>query len=759
MEQVLKYRNYIIIAALSIVTFVCFKYTINNQFTCWDDDYYVTNDPYIKALTADNLKVIFTTDITKNNFHPFCMFSLALNYYFSQMNPQGYYLTNIIIHIINTILVFFLILMLCRRLKIKDDTAFFIATLSAFWFGPHPMRVESVSWIAERKDVLYAFFYFLALMAWMKYTEGNKDKWKWYGGAILLFIASCLSKPMAVVLPFSLLAFDFLLKRRWTKEVLTDKIAFCIISLVFGGFAVYTQNKAGAIADFGKLTVPERIMYGTYGFDMYMYKFFSPTYLSTFYPYPYRYITGFLPAIYYAAPFLALGIPIVGIVAANYVYKWLNNKKDEPFQTKKNRKKEESAAPSSTEKVAGLLPFNPEQYNLYTRVAVFGFGYLAGNLVFVLQFISVGAAIMADRYSYVAYVGFIFMVIYFINEVIQRLPGLKLAFYAILLMITGWFAYLCYERTYVWHDSETLLSDAIEKYPMRALLSYKWLGNFYLDKGELDKAMENYGVLTMLHAADAKVWDNVGNIYIRKRDFQKAIDAFNQSLGVQNNVYKTYLDRALAYTQLGDSVDANRDLAIAYQLNPSLGSIVDNKSVPPGGAPPVPGRPGMMPDVPQPAQANKTGNDHLDSCILQLRSGDTLRAFRNFILAYKANPGTERILAELGFNYVNTSKQFAPAVNLYNMLLKLNSGEPHYYFYRGVAYYSLGKVPEAKADWLVSVKMNSKEVQQSASNNLAVIFESEGDYNSALKYAELSKSLGYGVDPAYLDKLRKKAGK
>jgi Flp pilus assembly protein TadD len=151
-----------------------------------------------------------------------------------------------------------------------------------------------------------------------------------------------------------------------------------------------------------------------------------------------------------------------------------------------------------------------------------------------------------------------------------------------------------------------------------------------------------------------------------------------------------------------------------------------------------------------------TGNANLDSCLYYLGRMDSLKALRNYILAYRANPAAERTLAELGFNYVNTSHKFEEAVVLYNMLLKINTGEPHYYFYRGVAYYSTGKVKEAKADWLVAVKMNSNEVKQSASNNLAVIYEGEGDYNQALYYAELSKSLGYNVDPAYIAKLRQK---
>ena len=483
MKNILFNRKFLILSAICLLTFFCFSYTLQNEFTNWDDDYYVTNDPYIKALTPHNLKIIFTEDITKNNYHPLCMLSLAVNYHFSQLNPQAYYLTNIIIHLLNVILVFFLVLQLCALLKVEENGKLFIAGFSALFFGIHPMHVESVSWIAERKDVLYAFFYFSGLICYLSYISSQKRKWYW--AAFFLFIASCLSKPMAVVFPLSLLCLDFLLNRPLNKKLMIEKIIFFLVSLICGGAAFYTQNKTGAIADFGVLTIVERIMYASFGYVMYMAKIFNPTYLSTFYPYPYRFLNGNLPVIYYAAPYIAISVPAALIYLA---YK--NNKS-------------------------------------YFRVAAFGFGFFTANVIFVLQFISVGAAIMADRYSYVAYAGLFFMITYFLYEIIKRMPAMKTALVVLLFIPSGCLAYLCYQRTCVWHDSKTLLSDAIEKYPYRALLSYKWLGNYYAEKGELDSALANYNILVQLHAADAKVYENIGKIYTQKKDYTSAMAAFD----------------------------------------------------------------------------------------------------------------------------------------------------------------------------------------------------------------------------------------
>lgn len=653
-------KQLLLLAVICIATFVTFQYTRQNQFTNWDDDFYVTNDPYIKAFTKENLKVIFTEDITKNNYHPLCMLSLAINYHFSGLEPEAYYLTNIGIHIANVILVFFLMLLICRRLKVGEAGCLFIAGFGALWFGIHPMRVESVSWIAERKDVLYAFFYFAGMLTWMQYIKGDAKKWLWYGATFLLFVMSCLSKPMAVVFPFSILCLDLLMRRKWSLGIATEKVIFFLTSLAFGLMAFYTQNKTGAVADFGVLTIAERIMYAGYGYIMYISKLFNPTYLSTFYPYPIRFVNGSLPQIFYMAPLLA-----IASVAVPLWYTW--------------KKKRE-----------------------YFPVVAFGILYFVANVMFVLQFVSVGAAIMADRYSYVAYLGLMFLLFYFLNELIRNKPGLKMAVFAAMLIYSGALAYICYERTFVWHDSESLLTDAIEKYPAKkdpekprdrkntgiAQLSYKWRGNYYMDKGELDKALEDYEVLTMLRMADAKVYDRVAVIYAMKKDYKKSLETFDLSLGVQNNVYKTYVDRALVYLDLGDTVNALKDYVIGYQLNPKA----------------------------------------------------------------------ELVLSDSGFQSVQRAAHDV-ALARYNLLLKLNTGNSFYYFYRGVALYSKGFIMPAINDWEMAMKFNVADTRKAASNNLSVAYDAIGQPELALKYLDIAIATGNKPTQEFIDGVRKKAQK
>ena len=134
--------------------------TFQNDFTNWDDDMYIRDNPLVKSLSADNLEQMFMPDekaFVGGNYHPLTILTLAINYRISGLNPWSYQLFNILLHLLNTFLVFLLLYRLCGN---KSD----IALIAALLFGIHPMHVESVSWVAERKDVLYTAFYLAGLL-------------------------------------------------------------------------------------------------------------------------------------------------------------------------------------------------------------------------------------------------------------------------------------------------------------------------------------------------------------------------------------------------------------------------------------------------------------------------------------------------------------------------------------------------------------------------------------------------------------------
>src|SRR6185312_8577231 len=405
-----------LLIVVMISTFLCYSYSLQNQLTNWDDGVYVTENPYIKVINSENIKAILDPrkNITQNYYHPLTLFSLMMNYHYSKEKPEAYYITNIVIHLLNTALIFFLIIQLLqamvRRRYGEIKGIVWLAALCSLWHGIHPMHVESVSWLAERKDVLYLFFYLLGLMTYIRYIEENKMKWLAYTS--LFYLLSLLSKPLAVTFPLSIFAFDLLLKR--DKEypfpywrLILEKVPIFILS-VLAGIAAYVMSKqGGSIGSFQVFTMCERMRFVSYNFMMYFVKAFAPVHQCSFIPYPNTEDGGGLPLIFTLAPFLSIlmvGVPL-----------WLSYKAGEN----------------------------------YFRVTLFGMAFYFFNVVFILQFISAGATIMSERYSYAPYFGIVFMVVYFLYELVSKKPDLRTPVIASTVGASIVLGYLCYDRTKV----------------------------------------------------------------------------------------------------------------------------------------------------------------------------------------------------------------------------------------------------------------------------------------------------------------------
>ena len=181
-------------AILSIVAAV-FLPSLKNDFVNWDDDRYVIENNLIKSLSLGNIKNIFTT-FYMGNYHPLTILSYALDYRFFKLRPFGYHLTNLLLHLSNCIFTFSVIYMLSRSLP--------VAFIAAILFGLHPLQVDSVAWVSERKGLLCAAFYLCAIIAYIRYASKNQES-KYYYLSLLFLTFALLSKPMAVTLPFVLL--------------------------------------------------------------------------------------------------------------------------------------------------------------------------------------------------------------------------------------------------------------------------------------------------------------------------------------------------------------------------------------------------------------------------------------------------------------------------------------------------------------------------------------------------------------------------
>jgi len=519
--------KYGLLCFAAIVTFLCYSRTLHNTFTNWDDDVYLTDNSYVKNLSPDNLKMLLFHNITHNYYNPITMLSLAANYHFSKLEPMAYYLTNIILHVVNTCLVFLLVMVLLNSMEEKGYGILhgkeWLAGIGALLFGVHPMHVESVAWLVERKDLLYTFFYFLGLMAYIRYAE--ELKMKWMIGVMVLYLCALLSKPMAVVFPLSLFTIDALVKRKITFKLVLEKLPLLILSLVAGVLMFNGLVRIGIVNTYHPFTIVQRVVVPFYGFVMYIAKAFVPANLCSFYPYPELTSAGSLRMVFYFMPLFA--VCIIGLP----VY------------------------------------FARRAGENYFRLIVFGLAFFIFNIVFVLQFVGSGPTMMSERYTYVSYFGIFFIVIYLGGRLWQKCPSLKPLMIGLLGAWICILGVLCYNRTKVWQNTETLWSDVIRKYPDRIELAYNSLGSYYFNNGDVDVALGYYQKAIDMHSGDAKVYANMGNIYAMRKQYQQAFIDYNEAIRLDTNDFKNYLDRGVSYSILGKFDSAAMDYSQAYKLD------------------------------------------------------------------------------------------------------------------------------------------------------------------------------------------------
>lgn len=510
------------ILLLILITYLCFSNAFSNGFTNWDDNKYITNNPLIKSLSFDNIRNMFSTYVV-GNYHPFAILSLAIDYHFYKLDPSGFHTTSILLHILNVVLVFLFI----KKLSGKTITAFITALL----FGIHPMHVESVAWVAERKDVLYVLFYISSLYFYVLYNRESNKKPLFYFLTFIFFIFSLLSKGQAVTLPIVLLLIDYFTGQKISKKIILEKIPFFIMSFIMGIVAIQAQASSGSIVDMPHYSLLEGILFGSFSFLVYIFKMILPFDLSAFYPYPE--IEKNLPFYFYLSPLILLAV----------VY------------------------------------FIFRLYKTH-KALVFGFGFYMVNIILLLQLLPVGGAIMAERYSYLSYVGLFFVMGYSINWIWQSNQK-KIKFYKYIIAAI-FFLYAIFlgaetkARNKVWKNDETLWTDVIKKYPNVAL-AYSNRGNFYQQVGKFELAMADYTSALNLKENNYEVLISRAGIYRMAGEFNLVIKDCDKAIAINKNKAGAFINRGIAKSLLGNNDEAMKDFDLAIQLEPDNSSAYTNR--------------------------------------------------------------------------------------------------------------------------------------------------------------------------------------
>jgi len=510
-------------AIIVILIFLAFFPSLKNDFIkTWDDNAYVTQNPIIQNLSLRSVGHMFSKQVN-GTYVPLPLLTYSIEFTLFGLHPFPFHMINLIIHIISALLVF----RLFRLLKIN----IFYAAFGAVLFGIHPMRVESVSWISERKDVLYALFYMAALVTHVKFNLGGESSKKYYRLTLLFFFLSLLSKIEAVTLPLSLLLIDYLMERPLKLNLLSEKIPHFAMSLLFGCLGIFILNKVGLLSVNRELGFIDRFFYGILSLNIYIVKFIVPYIQSTVYPYPVMPGKA-LPLYCYLSPLLTLGLAFLIFITAKY-----------------------------------------------TKVVVFGALFFLVNVIFMLQILAAGNAFLSDRYTYVAYTGLIFITIWSLEQLTIIRIGIKPFIRFGMAAVVFIFIFLTYVRCETWKNSETLWTQVIEKFPHQNVASYTNRGIYYSTEGQWDNALSDLSEAIIINPKYAVSYANRGIVYGDLGQTEKAISDFTKAIDLEPTYKLVYHNRGVAYGDLGQYDKAISDFSKAIKLDAKYASAYNNLSL------------------------------------------------------------------------------------------------------------------------------------------------------------------------------------
>jgi len=399
-----------------------------------------------------------------------------------------------------------------------------IAITGALLFGVNAMNVESVAWISERKNLLYALFFLSSLLSYLKYIDSQKKQY--YLLSLLLFFLSCLSKGQAVVLSVVVIFIDYVRNRNLLNfKTISEKIPFLIISIVFGIIALYAQNKVAAI-HWEFFTPETRIIFAHYGLTMYLFKLLIPIKLSAFYPYP-------------AFENILTQYGIFCIVTPLIIYAL--------YYFRKN------------------------------KIVIFSIIFFLSNIVLVLQLIMVGGAVMADRYVYMPCIGY-FIILGLIIDNLLKKNSFRFIIYPLSAVYVIFLSFLTFNQTKVWNNSESLWNSVIKNYP-RAHVAWYNLGIGLEKKNETALAEQYYTNAINASSNYYEAYYNRGLIRGKNGRFEEAIEDFNSALRIVPNYIPAYTNRAIANCFLKRFDKAIEDFNNAVNINPKDGNCLYNRGI------------------------------------------------------------------------------------------------------------------------------------------------------------------------------------
>jgi len=625
-----KSKIYLALAAIIFISFLVYLPVFNNSFLAWDDNAYIKDNPLVQSI---DLKAIFSQYVM-GNYHPITILVHALEYKLFGLNPVGYHAVNLLFHLLNTVLVFYAVFLLVEK--------YGVALVAALLFGVHPLHVESVAWAAELKDLLYTFFFLASWIFYMKYIKDSQKKFIVI--AVLLFLLSLLSKAMAASLPAVLILTDYFKGRKINARSLLEKAPFLLLAIILGVVAVLAQKSSQATQYLEIYSLPQRIIFASYGFISYLIKLVLPLKLIGYYGYP-AMPGGNIPASYYSYLFFL-------IVLIGFVF-----------------------------------------YSLrYSRKLFFGIGFFAVTVFLVLQLLPVGSAIMADRYGYIPSIGIFYLaaegISYLWNRNMKMIGGLALG------VFTLFFSIKTFAQSKVWENDLTLWDDAIRQDQSSAMTYYN-RGTYLMNEKKYKEALDDFNKTIELNNRYANAYFNRGKVLLDNNRLDEAMSDFNKVIELKPLNADAYYSRGVIYFNRKNYEASIKEYTKAIELKPDFSDAFYTRA-------------NSLRELKRNEEALKDYNKSIElkpayalswfnRAVLFMNEKKNEEAIKDFNKAIEVDPLYANAYVNRG-NVFNDEKKYEEAIKDYTKAIELRPDLAAAYFNRGQAENSLGKKEVACAD-------------------------------------------------------------
>lgn len=631
-----------IVATLFVATLLLYARALNNDFVNYDDPDYVTSNAHVKAgLTAAGVKWAMTSG-EASNWHPLTWISHMIDVSLFGMNPRGHHATSVLLHALNAALAF--------AAFARLTGAIWASALTAALFAWHPLRVESVAWVAERKDVLSGTFGFIALWSYAKYAENRRSpstggrRWGCYGLSLAAFALGLMAKPMLVTLPCVLLLLDFwplrrlalvpagvVAENRW--GIVAEKVPFLVLAAL-SSFVTYVVQRGGGSVS-AALSLQARLENAVVAIARYLGKFFWPHDLAVLYPHPGQWGT----PVFVACLGLFLTITMVAV--------WQRRKR--PW------------------------------------LAV-GWLWFVGTLVPVVGIVQVGLQSMADRYTYIPILGLQLALVWTLAAIAPARPGDSrwLTIGATVMLASC--AVQTWRQVGVWKNSFTLFDHAIAA-TEKNYLAHDNRGLFLFKAGRIEEALADYRRSLAINPSYLNAHNNLGYALSQLGRPAEAIPEYRAALKTNSNHLEVRNNLANALSDVGQLAEAMEHYEFVLARRPDHVNALNGSAV-------VLAMQNRLADARarlekslqlDPANAsacNNLGNVH---SMLGQRD-DAIRCYRR---AAELNPGDAHPHFLIGSLLVQQGK-FADAVSSFERSLALRPQNPDALAQLGFAYAKLG---------------------------------------------------------------------